>query len=171
MPSSKQLIQDTAVRLFNERGYDKVSLRDIAREAGVAIGSLTYHFRRKEDLLDAILADLHGGFEASLDRGLRGEALLANLVGLFVANEENQALYPFYFQDVTQVARCSERVAEDARRFEGDLYDSTLTVEFGPRLRDICRFDNVPTLVEQLRADREAARRLLQRGQAGNMKK
>ena len=123
MPNSKQLIQDTAVRLFNERGYDKVSLRDIAREAGVAIGSLTYHFRRKEDLLDAILADLHGGFEASLDRGLRGEALLANLVGLFVANEENQALYPFYFQDVTQVARCSERVAEDARRFEGDLYE------------------------------------------------
>ena len=57
MPSSKQLIQDTAVRLFNERGYDKVSLRDIAREAGVAIGSLTYHFRRKEDLLAAILTD------------------------------------------------------------------------------------------------------------------
>ncbi len=55
--------------------------------------------------------------------------------------------------------------------FEGDLYDSTLTVEFGPRLRDICRFDNVPTLVEQLRADRESARRLLQRGQAGNTKK
>ena len=55
--------------------------------------------------------------------------------------------------------------------FEGDLYDSMLTVEFGPRLRDICRFDNVPTLVEQLRADREAARRLLQRGQAGNTKK
>lgn len=55
--------------------------------------------------------------------------------------------------------------------FEGDLYDTTLTVEFGPRLRDICRFDNVPTLVEQLRADREAARRLLQRGQAGNTKK
>ena len=55
--------------------------------------------------------------------------------------------------------------------FEGDLYDSTPTVEFGPRLRDICRFDNVPTLVEQLRADREAARRLLQRGQAGNTKK
>ena len=55
--------------------------------------------------------------------------------------------------------------------FEGDLYDSTLIVEFGPRLRDICRFDNVPTLVEQLRADREAARRLLQRGQAGNTKK
>ncbi len=122
MASSKQLIQDTAVRLFNERGYDKVSLRDIAREAGVAIGSLTYHFRRKEDLLDAILADLHGEFEEALDRGLRGGELLANLVGLFAANEDNQARYPFYFADVTQVAGCSEHVAEEARRFEGDLY-------------------------------------------------
>ena len=75
MPSSKQLIQDTAVRLFNERGYDKVSLRDIAREAGVAIGSLTYHFRRKEDLLDAILADLHGNFEEALDPALGGREL------------------------------------------------------------------------------------------------
>ena len=123
MSSSKQLIQETAVRLFNERGYDQVSLRDIAREAGVAIGSLTYHFRRKEDLLDAILADLHGGFEATLDRTLRGDALLANLVDLFRANETNQTHYPFYFEDVTQVAQCSERVAEDARRFESDLYE------------------------------------------------
>jgi AcrR family transcriptional regulator len=122
MPSSKQLIQDTAVRLFNERGYDKVSLRDIAREAGVAIGSLTYHFRRKEDLLDAILAGLHGSFEEALDRSLRGGELLANLVGLFAANEANQERYPFYFADVTQVAECSAHVAEEARRFEGDLY-------------------------------------------------
>ena len=122
MPSSKQHIQDTAVRLFNERGYDKVSLRDIAREAGVAIGSLTYHFRRKEDLLDAILADLHGNFEEALDRSLRGGELLANLVGLFAANEANQERYPFYFADVTQVAECSAHVAEEARRFEGDLY-------------------------------------------------
>jgi AcrR family transcriptional regulator len=122
MPSSKQLIQDTAVRLFNERGYDKVSLGDIAREAGVAIGSLTYHFRRKEDLLDAILAGLHGSFEEALDRSLRGGELLANLVGLFAANEANQERYPFYFADVTQVTECSAHVAEEARRFEGDLY-------------------------------------------------
>ena len=45
--------------------------------------------------------------------------------------------------------------------FDGDLYGSNLTVEFGPRLRDICRFDSIPTLVEQLNADRSAARQLL----------
>ena len=46
--------------------------------------------------------------------------------------------------------------------FDGDLYDTTLTVEFGPRLRDICRFDSVEMLVAQLNADRDSARRLLQ---------
>ena len=46
--------------------------------------------------------------------------------------------------------------------FDGDLYDTTLTVEFGPRLRDICRFDSVELLVAQLNADRDAARQLLQ---------
>ena len=46
--------------------------------------------------------------------------------------------------------------------FDGDLYDTTLTVEFGPRLRDICRFDSVDLLVAQLNADRDSARQLLQ---------
>ena len=122
MADSKQAIREAAVGLFNERGYENVSLRDIAREAGVAIGTLTYHFRRKEDLLDAILADLHGGFEDAFDPQLRGEALLAHLLDLFVAGEANQRAYPFYFANVAQVAACSAGVAEEARRFEEVLY-------------------------------------------------
>ena len=121
MSSSKQLIQETAVRLFNERGYDKVSLRDIAREAGIAIGSLTYHFKRKEDLLDAILEDLHAGYSNALDTSLRGEELLARLADLFVEGERNQARYPFYFENLTQIAQCSEHVATEARVFEAAL--------------------------------------------------
>ena len=122
MTESKQHIRDVAIRLFNERGYDKVSLRDIAREAGVAIGSLTYHFKRKEDLLDAILSDLHAGFSGTFDPALGGQELLAHLVDLFVAGEDNQRRYPFYFENITQIAQCSERVAEEARDFEEGLY-------------------------------------------------
>lgn len=54
--------------------------------------------------------------------------------------------------------------------FDGDLYDSVLTVEFGPRLRDICRFESVPVLVEQLNADRAAARRMLSGFRPGSKK-
>ena len=122
MTESKQNIRDIAIRLFNEQGYDKVSLRDIAREAGIAIGSLTYHFKRKEDLLDAILVDLHEGFSGTFDSALGGQGLLAHLVDLFVMGEDNQRRYPFYFENITQIAQCSERVAEEARDFESGLY-------------------------------------------------
>lgn len=99
----KQRICETAVRLFNEQGYEAVSLRQIATEAGTTIGNLTYHFKHKEDLLKAILADLHGGFSARLDRTLGGAELMGRLLDLILANEENQRRYPFYFENLSQL--------------------------------------------------------------------
>ena len=46
-------ILDAAERLFAERGYDGVTLRAIAREAGVDVALASYHFGRKPDLFEA----------------------------------------------------------------------------------------------------------------------
>lgn len=45
--------------------------------------------------------------------------------------------------------------------FEGDLYDSILTVEFVDYLRDICKFDNITALVGQLESDRDKAKQMM----------
>jgi len=45
--------------------------------------------------------------------------------------------------------------------WDGDLYDATLTVELARRLRAERRFASVQTLVDQMRADEDEARRLL----------
>ncbi len=42
-----------AAHLFNQRGYDATSMRDIAREAGMLAGSMYYHFSSKDDLIVA----------------------------------------------------------------------------------------------------------------------
>lgn len=47
-------IQEVALALFAERGYDKTSLREIAEELNVTKAALYYHFKTKEDLLVAI---------------------------------------------------------------------------------------------------------------------
>ena len=52
-PSSSAILQ-AAERLFSERGFAAVSLREVAREASVAVGSVTYHFGDKLGLLQAI---------------------------------------------------------------------------------------------------------------------
>lgn len=45
--------------------------------------------------------------------------------------------------------------------FDGDLYGTTLSVEFVSRLRDVQKFGSIPELVDQLCADRDDARRHL----------
>lgn len=47
-------ILDAAEKLFCERGFGAVALREIAREAGANVGSVTYHFGTKLGVLEAI---------------------------------------------------------------------------------------------------------------------
>jgi AcrR family transcriptional regulator len=43
-----------AMRLFAERGFDSVTVRDISAEAGVSVGLINHHFDSKEGLRQAV---------------------------------------------------------------------------------------------------------------------
>lgn len=60
--ATRQKIADTALRLFLERGYDTVGIRDIAAEADVAVTTLFSHFASKE----ALVFEQDEGFERRL---------------------------------------------------------------------------------------------------------
>ncbi|MFB8238274.1 TetR family transcriptional regulator [Kitasatospora purpeofusca] len=48
---TRALILETAMRLFQERGYEKTTMRAIAAEAGVSVGNAYYYFSAKEFLI------------------------------------------------------------------------------------------------------------------------
>ncbi|HOX17072.1 MAG TPA: TetR/AcrR family transcriptional regulator [Spirochaetales bacterium] len=48
---TKQAIFEAALRLFREKGFDAVTVEDIAREAGTAKGSFYTYFRTKSDII------------------------------------------------------------------------------------------------------------------------
>jgi len=48
-------IQKAAVRLFSEKGYNAVSMREVAQAAGVSKANIYHHFSSKEALYQAIL--------------------------------------------------------------------------------------------------------------------
>lgn len=48
---TKQLLFDTAVSLFNEKGYDNVTVEEITSRAGVAKGSFYTYFHSKSDIV------------------------------------------------------------------------------------------------------------------------
>ena len=52
--SSREAFLDAAVRLFAKRGYDGMTIRDVAREAGTTLGTLHYHWGNKDALVREI---------------------------------------------------------------------------------------------------------------------
>jgi AcrR family transcriptional regulator len=51
----RTIILDAAEQLFGERGYDAVSVRDVASRSKVGLGVITYYFATKELLLRQVL--------------------------------------------------------------------------------------------------------------------
>lgn len=51
----RQRILDAAANLFVHYGYDKTTVSDIAREAGVSKGAIYLHFDSKDDLFEGLL--------------------------------------------------------------------------------------------------------------------
>ncbi|MEU6741188.1 TetR/AcrR family transcriptional regulator [Streptosporangium sandarakinum] len=68
--ATRQKIADAALRLFLERGYDAVGIRDVAAEADVAVTTLFSHFASKE----ALVFDQDEDFEQRLMRAVTGRA-------------------------------------------------------------------------------------------------
>ncbi|MFF1465626.1 TetR/AcrR family transcriptional regulator [Streptomyces sp. NPDC058330] len=68
--ATRQKIADTALRLFLERGYDAVGIREVAAEADVAVTTLFSHFASKE----ALVFEQDGDFEQRLARAVTGRA-------------------------------------------------------------------------------------------------
>ncbi len=51
----KNEILDVAERLFGSKGFDNTSTNDILNEIGIARGTLYYHFKSKEEILDIMI--------------------------------------------------------------------------------------------------------------------
>ncbi len=63
----KNEILDVAERLFGAKGFDNTSTNDILNEIGIARGTLYYHFKSKEDILDAMIERMIGRMDRILE--------------------------------------------------------------------------------------------------------
>jgi AcrR family transcriptional regulator len=64
---TRQRIQDVALELFSEQGYEKTSLREIAEHLDVTKAALYYHFKTKEEILISLFQDLTRPLDELID--------------------------------------------------------------------------------------------------------
>ncbi|MBX6768191.1 MAG: TetR/AcrR family transcriptional regulator, partial [Actinomadura rubrobrunea] len=77
--ATRQAIADAALRLFLERGYDNVGIREIADAADVSTTTLFKHFPVKEALVFDREADLKAGLLAAVRERPKGQSIPAAL--------------------------------------------------------------------------------------------
>jgi AcrR family transcriptional regulator len=62
-------IQQVALELFAEQGYERTSLREVAERLGVTKAALYYHFKSKEDIVRSFTEDYFGRLDALIAWG------------------------------------------------------------------------------------------------------
>ena len=104
--STKQKILDTARTLFNEMGYNTVSLRDIAKTVGISEGNLTYYFQKKENLMEELLANGEDTFPTSLPQTLE------ELDAMFLDLQQTVQNNLYFFLHYTQLSQISPKISQ-----------------------------------------------------------
>lgn len=65
--SKKQSIYRAAAKLFGEKGFEGTSLDKVAEIAGVAKGTIFYHFQNKEELFSALIEEGVNALSAEIE--------------------------------------------------------------------------------------------------------
>src|SRR5213592_3911103 len=80
---TKALILNTALDLLRERGYERTTMRAIAKKAGVSLGNAYHYFGSKEHLIQAFYHRTHEEHLAAALPALQKEtSLKARLLAL-----------------------------------------------------------------------------------------
>jgi len=137
---SEREVLDAGAEVFARKGYAAATVQDVADALGILKGSLYYYIKTKEDLLHAVMVEVHEGadelhaevaasglpaFEQLLMYvRLQVEWNVANLVKIAVYYNDMRQLSPERLADVRERAKAHERflvelIAEGQR--DGDI--------------------------------------------------
>ncbi|MCD0450673.1 TetR family transcriptional regulator [Actinocorallia sp. API 0066] len=91
---TRELIVQTALRLFRQHGYEATTMRAIAKEAGVSVGNAYYYFGSKEELIQSYYDELQDTHKAACKAVLDTEtAFAARLLGVLRARVDTMVPY------------------------------------------------------------------------------
>ncbi|MEU7854016.1 helix-turn-helix domain-containing protein [Nonomuraea sp. NPDC049141] len=100
-------IQEAALSLFTERGYDATSMREIAEQLGITKAALYYHFDSKEAVIRSLFTDHLRALEDLLDWAAaqpRSPQLASELLGRWLTLSGQRGLKTMRFAAANHTA-------------------------------------------------------------------
>ena len=107
---TREDILDAAVRAFARTGYQSVTMRDIAREAGYTAAALYTYFENKQEILAAlvkvVIGEFLGVFDEPLPPGLDFRQRLDRLIRRILGQAERRRDFFLLFLSMAQTNQC-----------------------------------------------------------------
>ncbi|MYL66052.1 TetR family transcriptional regulator [Bacillus hwajinpoensis] len=106
----RQQIIKAAYQAVSDKGYEAVTLQDIADYANVSKGVPNYYFQNKEDVLAHLLAQIteriYEKEKEAVEKETSAESMLQAYINtVFVSAEENEKFYRVYLDFLAQATR------------------------------------------------------------------
>lgn len=136
---TRQKILDKALELFAAKGYDSVSVGEIAQAVGIKAPSLYNHFPGKQAIFDAIVEATAAQYEADTDRidihvqdagqdipvftEITEDALFEKVRQIFSYSLHNETISRFRRMMTIEQFRSPELAALYSRRYVGRVLD------------------------------------------------
>lgn len=126
---TKELIVQSALEMFARRGYQAVSIRDIAKGVGIKESSIYYHYKNKQAIMDELLnridllvaekkASFSDAFTAATE--IPEEEMCSVAVGIL----KNYLMHPFVYPVIQMLSierPADKRADETYKRIVFDL--------------------------------------------------
>jgi len=110
MENTKQNILDTSRKLFNDLGYSQVTIRMIAIKLKMSSGNLNYHFKKREDILEALYFEMVEVFDTRI-KALGSQAIsLAYMRTNIESSMEKMIDYRFFWTDLYYLLKSNEKI-------------------------------------------------------------
>jgi TetR/AcrR family transcriptional regulator, cholesterol catabolism regulator len=152
----RQRIVRAALRALANSDYEQVKISEVARDAGVALGTVYRYFASKEHLLAAVFAEWQGAMKKKLEKDpLQGDTDAERLRDVFHRTIRAFQLQPQFFRVVLALGVTTDPYAADLFQDAWPRYRSIMEMAFdGPGDEDRAAIYGTlnAVLVESLRA-------------------
>ncbi|GAA3592882.1 TetR/AcrR family transcriptional regulator [Flavivirga amylovorans] len=110
MRNTKKNILSTSKLMFNKKGYSHVTIRMIALKLKISSGNLNYHFKKREDILEALYFEMVSEFDSRIKHLDKKEITLKTIKKDIHLSMQRMIDYRFFWTDLYNLLRQSKKI-------------------------------------------------------------
>lgn len=127
MKKTKIKILEAARILFNEQGYSAVTIRMIAKAMNISSGNLNYHFKTREEILEALYFEMVSSFDERVASLKDDEISFKSIQEDMEESLKQMMKYRFIWTDLYNLLRLNAKIKSHfekvyAERYQGFSY-------------------------------------------------